>query len=151
MPARTKAASARAKRRPTPREGFPSFGRPLTGAPQGTLTDLGCPDCRGVLAGREIGEAGQLLFTCRVGHTFSGESLIGAKEEELEDAMWIAIESYDEMVTLHEELARRARANGGRSLAQAYERRARLAGKHLADLRRILTADGPAVAGRGRG
>src|SRR3954469_25076533 len=86
---------------------IPSFGR-STGPTDGALTDLGCPDCRGVLATREEGKKGHLRFTCQIGHGFSQESLIAAKEEQLENSLWSCAETYEEIVRLHEELATRA-------------------------------------------
>ncbi len=67
----------------------------------GELTDLGCPDCRGVLAVREEGRQGHLAFACSIGHAYSGESLISSKEEQIEDTLWSAVEVYQEIALLH--------------------------------------------------
>jgi hypothetical protein len=40
----------------------------------GDLTDLGYPDCRGVLAVREEGRLKHLSFRCSVGDGYSGEA-----------------------------------------------------------------------------
>jgi hypothetical protein len=36
------------------------------GAQDGRLTDLGCPDCRGVLSVKVASDPGLLVFTCRI-------------------------------------------------------------------------------------
>lgn len=112
------------------------------------MTDLGCPDCRGVLAVREEGKKGHLAFTCRVGHAFSGESLLKGKEEQLEQALWAAVEVYEEIVVLHSEMSVRARTGGVRNIAQAYDRRAKRAEGLMSELRGIISRDTPATADR---
>jgi two-component system chemotaxis response regulator CheB len=124
------------------------FGRSPLGTPSGDLTDFGCPDCRGVLAVREEGSKGHLAFACRVGHAFSGESLVRCKEEQLENTLWEAVEVYEEIVLLHRELAGRSRGANVRGVGQAYERRAKRALALVADLRDIIYRDSPANAER---
>ena len=103
------------------RPGRPSpLGRATT--EDGELTDLGCPDCSGVLAFRR--PSGQLSFACSVGHAFSGDSLVDAKEEEVEHALWRAVETYLELIVIHRELASQARAEGTDALATEREARA---------------------------
>jgi two-component system chemotaxis response regulator CheB len=118
------------------------------GVPPGDLTDMGCPDCRGVLAVREEGPKGHLSFTCRVGHAFSGESLIEVKEEQLEDTLWASVELFEEVILLHKELAARARANGVRALAGSYDRRSQTAEHHMKSLRALIAQDTPAASER---
>jgi two-component system chemotaxis response regulator CheB len=111
---------------------------------------MGCPDCRGVLGMREIGERGLLWFRCLIGHGFSTESLVQAKEEQMEGALWTAIELLHEVAMLHGELALRARKTRSHDQARAYQQRAAVALKHEAELRRITTQDGPAKPARTR-
>jgi two-component system chemotaxis response regulator CheB len=127
------------------REAGVPFGRSEMGAPSGDLTDLGCPDCRGVLAVRDEGDKGHLAFTCRVGHAFSGDSLIKVKEEQLENCIWTTLEVFEEVVLIHQELAARAHAAGVRRLATAYDRRVKRARTHMATLREIVSEDFPAT------
>jgi len=124
------------------------FGRSKLGVEASDLTDLGCPDCRGVLAVREDGRRGHLGFTCRIGHAFSGESLIRCKEEQLESSLWEAVEAYEEIAMLHQEMSRRTRAAGARAVAAAYSRRARRAVALTRELRAIIFKDAPAAADR---
>jgi len=53
-------------------------------------TMIGCPACAGVLALVQDDSANCRLI-CSVGHRFSVESLLEAKEEELEKTMWSSI------------------------------------------------------------
>ena len=124
------------------------FGRAELGVPGGDLTDFGCPDCRGVLAVREEGSHGHLGFCCRVGHVYSGESLVKAKEEQLEMSLWSGVEVYEELILLHDELAARARQNELPHIASAYERRSKRAKSHMADLRALVSRDAPAAPDR---
>jgi len=61
-------------------------------------TMISCPACAGVLALAQE-DAGDRLV-CSVGHGFSFESLIEAKEDELEKTMWssLALLAHVEMV-----------------------------------------------------
>jgi two-component system chemotaxis response regulator CheB len=131
------------------RGGLAPFGRKGQSQEGAWLTDLGCPDCRGVLAVVEL-PGGQLSFACRVGHTFSGESLTVAKEDELETSLWTAVESLEEIVLLHLELAGRFRQAGAPVFASEYGRRARLAKQHITGLRRLIARDKPALGPDGR-
>jgi two-component system chemotaxis response regulator CheB len=110
----------------------------------GALTDLGCPDCRGVLAVRKAGELGLVSFRCRVGHAFTAETLLPAKEDQVEEALWTAIELYGEVAMLHRWLAKRARATKQPALAVSLERRGATAEDHAKKLRSIVGEDEPA-------
>jgi two-component system chemotaxis response regulator CheB len=126
------------------------FARKSDAEVAGELTDLGCPDCRGVLAVREEGRRGHLAFACSIGHAYSGESLIKSKEEQLEDTLWSAVEVYQEIALLHQEMSVRLRADGGRGIAGAYERRAKRARGLAAELREIIGRDAVVGADRGK-
>ena len=117
----------------------------------GELVDMGCPDCRGVLAVREDGHRGHLAFICSIGHAYSGESLVSSKEEQLENTLWSAIEVYQEIALLHRELSASSRADGARASAGAYQRRAKRATTLAADLRELIGKDVPAGAERAKG
>jgi two-component system, chemotaxis family, protein-glutamate methylesterase/glutaminase len=114
------------------------FGKAAT-ENSGHLTDMGCPDCTGVLAYR--GFDGHLAFACSIGHRFSAESLVEAKEEQLEGALWNVVELYGELILVHRELAGRARAEGQKTLARGRERRAARAEGLRARLKNVLARD----------
>lgn len=52
---------------------------------------VGCPACAGVLAQRRDPGDDRMRLECTVGHRFSFESVLEAKEEQVEQAFWSAI------------------------------------------------------------
>lgn len=106
-------------------------------------TDLGCAECRGVLCVAEVGKGGLLIFRCRVGHTFSLDSLLEAKEEQLEEALWTTLEVFEELVQLYGEAARRGKTRGERTRSAELERRRARAQNHRRALKRLIESDGP--------
>ena len=108
-----------------------SFDTEDLGPPSGYT----CPDCNGSL--QEVGEGS---FRCHVGHAWAAQSLLQARDDEVEQALWIAMRSLQEKSklarkmaasmksgALHERFqaqadeAERAGAVLGERLAQAYE------------------------------
>lgn len=69
------------------------------GAPSGFT----CPDCNGSLVSVSGGN-----FRCQVGHAWTSEALLNARDDELEGALWIAVRSLQEKVRLARELANKA-------------------------------------------
>jgi two-component system chemotaxis response regulator CheB len=113
-------------------------------APDSHLTELGCPDCRGVLSVTIGHDSGRLAFACRVGHRFSEHSLMAVKEDQLEDALWTAVELYEEIALLHEALAAR---DSGENAAAQRDRAARAA-EYAATIRELIQRDGQAAVER---
>lgn len=62
-----------------------------------------CPDCNGSLVSISEGN-----FRCQVGHAWTGEALLGARDTELEGALWIAVRSLQEKAKLARDLAGKA-------------------------------------------
>lgn len=77
-----------------------------------------CPDCNGVLW--EMGDGASIWFRCRIGHAYGGDALLAAKADELEAALWSAVNTMEERAELSERLARRARSGGLTSAADRY-------------------------------
>jgi two-component system chemotaxis response regulator CheB len=69
-----------------------------------------CPECRGNLW--EMREATLGRYRCRVGHSFTEDSLIHEKGEALEAALWSALEALEEQASLTQRMAERAREFG---------------------------------------
>ncbi|MGE2713979.1 chemotaxis protein CheB [Mycolicibacterium litorale] len=77
-----------------------------------------CPDCNGSLTTLEEGS-----FRCRVGHAWTAEALLEARDHEVENALWIAVRSLQEKAKLSRRLADNAGAGmvGRRYLDAAEE------------------------------
>jgi hypothetical protein len=65
------------------------------------ITGLSCPSCPGVLVVR-VEKRGEsfLHFQCRIGHTFSTEEILAAKEKSFEDYLWNATTALNELANL---------------------------------------------------
>jgi two-component system, chemotaxis family, protein-glutamate methylesterase/glutaminase len=69
-----------------------------------------CPECHGTLW--EVQDHHLMRFRCRVGHAYSPESLYAEQSEELEAALWIALRTLEEKVSLTSRLGDQARERG---------------------------------------
>lgn len=83
------------------------WGTEDLGPPSGYV----CPDCHGSL--QEVSEGN---YRCQVGHAWTAEALLRARDEEVENALWVALRSLQEK----SKLARRMADNVGPG--QLYER-----------------------------
>lgn len=106
-------------------------------------TDIGCPDCSGVLYVTELGKQGFLSFRCRVGHIFSVDSLVEFKEDRLDEALWCAVEHLEELVQLHTALAERRASGKDPEPSAARAVRIARAVRHRDALRKLIRMDGP--------
>jgi two-component system chemotaxis response regulator CheB len=59
-----------------------------------------CPDCNGSLA-----DVSQGNYRCHVGHAWTADALLGARDSEIEGALWVAMRSLQEKVKLCRRLA----------------------------------------------
>lgn len=75
------------------------FDTETLGPPSGYI----CPDCNGSLA--SVGEGN---YRCRVGHAWTPDALLRARDEEVERALWIALRSLQEKSKLSRRLADKA-------------------------------------------
>lgn len=108
---------------------------------------LTCPHCHGVLS--ELKAAGPLRYRCQTGHAFTAETALASQEDQVDDALLIALRVMEERVTLVSRMAQEARRNDRTALAELYERRADEYGRYAGTLReaavKSLTADQPLV------
>jgi len=81
-----------------------------------------CPDCHGTLL--KIRDETLVRFRCHTGHAYKAKSLLAARNEATEDAIWSAIRALQESAMLLEHLAQHARDAGQEHDAKALERRA---------------------------
>jgi two-component system chemotaxis response regulator CheB len=72
------------------------FDSEALGPPSGYI----CPDCNGSLAAIGMGS-----YRCRVGHAWTAEALLRARDEEVESALWVALRSLQEKAKLSRNLA----------------------------------------------
>lgn len=75
------------------------FDTEKLGSPSGYI----CPDCNGSLVSVSEGN-----FRCQVGHAWTAEALLDARDSEIEGAMWIAVRSLQEKVRLARDMADKA-------------------------------------------
>jgi len=72
------------------------FDTEALGAPSGCT----CPDCNGSLIGVSEGN-----YRCHVGHAWTANALLRARDHEIEGAMWVAMRSLQEKAKLSRRLA----------------------------------------------
>jgi two-component system chemotaxis response regulator CheB len=77
-----------------------------TGQPVG----LGCPECGGGMNVVATGRAEH--YVCHAGHSYSPQTFLAARDENIESAVWTALSAMQEKVTVLEQLAARAAGAG---------------------------------------
>ena len=103
----------------------------------GKPSPYSCPDCGGVLW--EIDDAGDLTrFRCRVGHSFSSETMVAAQGYQLEEALWSAVKTLEETVRLSRRIAENERGRGHEWIAARFEEKEREAAARAETIRRVL-------------
>lgn len=75
------------------------FDTEQLGAPSGYT----CPDCNGSLVSISEGH-----FRCQVGHAWTPDALLAARDEEVDGALWVALRSLQEKARLARKMAERA-------------------------------------------
>jgi two-component system chemotaxis response regulator CheB len=85
-----------------------------------------------------VGEGGADRFECRVGHSFSLESLLAAESEYLEAALWTALRTLEERAALYRRMAERHRMSGNTRTAERFSLRAESAVQHAFVLREVV-------------
>jgi two-component system, chemotaxis family, protein-glutamate methylesterase/glutaminase len=102
----------------------------------GTPSRYTCPECHGVLF--EIEEQDLLRFRCRVGHAYSSETLIDEQSQALEAALWAALRSLEENISLARRLAERMREQGNSRSAARFDERAQGLETRVSVIRKAL-------------
>jgi len=91
-----------------------------------------CPDCHGVLW--EVKEGKLLRYRCRVGHSYTAETLNVAMSKATEDALWASMRALEEKADLLHRMASRSE----RRAAERFEEQAETSEKHAAGIREML-------------
>jgi two-component system chemotaxis response regulator CheB len=111
--------------------------RNLTGPP----SNFTCPECGGSLWELENGKL--LRYRCHIGHAYTGESLMAAQTERLEDALWSALRALEENAGMRRRMANRARKGGWDLMARSYDEQAENAEIRAGLIRSVLVTDRP--------
>src|SRR5262245_3245518 len=104
------------------------------------LTGVACVECPGVVQVEREGQKGYLKFTCRVGHVFSAHELLTGKEHRLEERLWAAILSIEEMIALLREMSE---YEDDSDILAGFARRVRTLEAESASLRALLHNNDP--------
>ena len=107
----------------------------LVGAP----SPFACPDCHGVL--NEVPDAEVLRFRCRTGHAWTSASLVAQQEEQVEEALWVALRVLEERVDLSRRLAEDALSQGRAWSAEQFTARAGEADRSASLIRGVLAQE----------
>jgi len=74
--------------------------------PPGQPMALGCPECSGGMSVMETGKA--VHYVCHTGHSYSPETFVAARDDNIETALWTALSSLEEQSVVLEDMAARA-------------------------------------------
>jgi two-component system chemotaxis response regulator CheB len=110
----------------------------------GDPTGIACPECHGVLWAATDDESPD--FRCRVGHTFSAESLLAAQSSSVEAALWAGLRALEEQASLAHHLASKAERRGDLHSAARFRERAEDAAQHASQMEAVLLSRTPKTA-----
>jgi two-component system chemotaxis response regulator CheB len=102
---------------------------------------LSCPDCHGPLVETEPDSAG---YRCRVGHGWSAQALLEAQGDTFERALWTALRTLDDKVSLAARMSSDAARRGHERLRNRYALVAEESQEAANVLRRHLVSPNPA-------
>jgi two-component system chemotaxis response regulator CheB len=98
----------------------------------GKPSAFACPECHGVMW--ELEEGKLVRYRCRVGHSYTEESLRVAYSDSVEEALWAAMRVLEEKGAL----LRRIGARAGERQAAAYNDEAAGYDQHVETIRKLL-------------
>ncbi|MGN6608320.1 MAG: chemotaxis protein CheB [Jatrophihabitans sp.] len=102
----------------------------------GMPSGFSCPDCSGVLY--EIHDGAMTRYRCRVGHAWSPQALLSQQDDQLENALWVALRQLEEGAALTSGMAEQATERGMQHTARRYTATAREAAGAARVLRDLL-------------
>ncbi|MBV9691033.1 MAG: chemotaxis protein CheB [Ktedonobacteraceae bacterium] len=106
------------------------------GAPGGTPSVFSCPECGGVLW--ELQDGDLLRFRCRVGHAYSVDTVLAGQSEVVEEALWVALKTLEESISLSRRMAVDAHKRGKDWLAKRFEEKLQQTEQHATLIRQVL-------------
>jgi two-component system chemotaxis response regulator CheB len=102
-----------------------------------TQISLTCPECSGALYEEREGQV--VNFRCHVGHSFSPATLTEGHKEALERALWTAVRTLNERVTMHRQFLRRERNPGEELIFKRFQESVAAAERDVKLLREIIS------------
>ena len=102
----------------------------------GTPSGIACPECHGVLWAATDDDAPD--FRCRIGHSYSSESLLAAHSTSLEASLWAGVRALEEQASLAKHMATRAEKRGDPHSAARLRDRAGAADQHADRMEAML-------------
>lgn len=105
--------------------------------PPGPPAGLSCPDCSGPLF--DLSEQHLLHYRCRVGHSWTEESLHAEQEGRVEDALYAALQALEEKAALQHRIAASAAARNSTRLVTRARDSAHDALRAASQVRGLLT------------
>lgn len=104
---------------------------------RGTPVGVTCPDCGGSLW--LSSDADDPVVTCRVGHSFSPETLAQLQSDRLDRALWASLRSLEEQVAAIRFVEELSERHGHSAGAARHRARRELAEEQVATMREFLT------------
>lgn len=106
---------------------------------EGTASDLVCPECGGVMVEYRSGQDDNLVsFACRVGHRYSLQAMMQNQHDAVEAALWAAVRSLEESVSLSQRMKQHAHKLNNPATAERYADRMQEAAHHADVIRGLL-------------
>ncbi|MGP4098100.1 chemotaxis protein CheB [Nonomuraea sp. KM90] len=84
---------------------------PALAEPGGELIAFSCPECNGPIYEQKVGTMTS-RYVCRVGHAYTGDSMMNAQSDAVERALWVAIQRLEERIRVLERLRHSAGERG---------------------------------------
>ena len=103
-----------------------------------TASMIGCPSCAGVLAEVSHPHSSYVSLECTLGHTFSLESALHAKEKQMEQALWTAVVVANHLDMVTTKLLGQPDSDSFTHRRQELERRRAQARDHAVRLRAMM-------------
>lgn len=106
--------------------------------PYGRISSYTCPACHGPLW--EIQDGTLLRFRCRVGHAFTAETMVQGQDDNIEEALWLALNTLEESEQLYTRLAQQAHERNRDWMEDQFAEKAQTIRERAAVIRRLLIA-----------
>jgi two-component system, chemotaxis family, protein-glutamate methylesterase/glutaminase len=112
------------------------YSDPAITSELGELTALSCPECGGPLWQQQA--ANMARYRCRVGHAYTGQSLLSAEDEAIEASIWAAVRLLEQRANILKGMADKDRSDNRLRMVEHHERLARESREHAEVLRKLL-------------